>query len=137
MVTAIPKIVASFILSYPPNKFTSTFFASLLSFKNRSSFLKLANGICPSKTMLAPFHSTSSSSDETVFNHPRSVFEAITKLDDALKLFDEMTQRQPLPSVVQFNQLLQAVTKMKHYSCSIDLFKQMNVLRVHVDVYTS
>ncbi|CAI9277465.1 unnamed protein product [Lactuca saligna] len=86
--------------------------------------------------MLATFHLTSSPSHERVFNHPRSVFKLITNLDDAFNLFDEMTQRQPLPPVIHFNQLLQGVTKMKHYSCSIDFFKQMNALRVPIDMYT-
>ncbi|KAI3803992.1 hypothetical protein L1987_32159 [Smallanthus sonchifolius] len=47
-----------------------------------------------------------------------------------------MTQRKPLPSVVKFNRLLNAVTNMNHYSCSIDLFKQMCVNRVPFDAYT-
>ncbi|KAJ0818910.1 putative tetratricopeptide-like helical domain superfamily [Helianthus annuus] len=60
----------------------------------------------------------------------------ITNLNDALKLFDEMSHRQPLPSVVKFNQLLTAVTKMKHFSSSLDLFKQMCSLGVPVSNYT-
>ncbi|KAJ9556768.1 hypothetical protein OSB04_011382 [Centaurea solstitialis] len=83
------------------------------------------------QTISAPFHSDSAS------NHrPPSVFDKITKLDDALQVFDQMSQRQPLPSVVKFTQLLQAVTKMQHYSCSIHLFKQMVAIRAPVDLYT-
>ena len=99
---AVARHTASFI-----NSFKGTFVAS--SFKNPF----LATRI---QTIVAPFHSDSTS------NHRLpSVFDKITKLDDALKLFDQMTQRKPLSSVVKFNQLLQAITKMKHYSCSIDL----------------
>ncbi|GJT42844.1 hypothetical protein Tco_0951559 [Tanacetum coccineum] len=47
-----------------------------------------------------------------------------------------MSQRRPLPSVVEFTQLLQSVTKMKHYSHSLDMFKQMCALRVPVNDYT-
>ncbi|KAJ9556687.1 hypothetical protein OSB04_011301 [Centaurea solstitialis] len=65
-----------------------------------------------------------------------SMCQKITKLDDALQLFDQMSQRKPLPSVVKFNQLLQAVTKMQHYSCSIHLFKQMVAIGAPVNLYT-
>ncbi|KAL8238614.1 hypothetical protein R6Q59_015181 [Mikania micrantha] len=51
-------------------------------------------------------------------------------------MFDEMTQRKPLPSVVWFNQLLNAVTKMRHFSCCLDLFKQMWVIGVPADDYS-
>ncbi|KAJ9556754.1 hypothetical protein OSB04_011368 [Centaurea solstitialis] len=71
------------------------------------------------------------------WNPKSSLFEKITKVDDALQLFDKMTQRQPLPSVAKFNHLLAAVTKTKHYSCSIHLFKQMAAIGVPVDVYTT
>ncbi|CAH1412618.1 unnamed protein product [Lactuca virosa] len=81
-------------------------------------------------------HSTASSNQQTMVKHPRSICEKITSLDDALQLFDEMTQRQPLPPVIKFNELLQVVAKIRHYSCSIELFKQMNLLRVLVDAYT-
>ncbi|KAJ0672737.1 putative tetratricopeptide-like helical domain superfamily [Helianthus annuus] len=47
-----------------------------------------------------------------------------------------MTQRNPLPSVIKFNQLLNVVTKMNHFSCSLDLFKQMCAIGVPVDKYS-
>ena len=96
--------------------------------RNPFLLLQSASGI------QTPFHSYS---DPTSNHRHLSMCQKITKLDDALKLFDEMTQRQPLPSVVKFNQLLQAVTKMHHYSCSIDLYKQMAAIRTPVDVYTT
>ncbi|KVH91309.1 Pentatricopeptide repeat-containing protein [Cynara cardunculus var. scolymus] len=65
------------------------------------------------------------------------MYAKITKLDDAFQLFDEMTQRKPLPSVIKFNQLLQVVAKLKHYSSLIDLFKKMVSIGVLVDVYTT
>ncbi|KAJ9557037.1 hypothetical protein OSB04_011651 [Centaurea solstitialis] len=89
-------------------------------------------------TFLAPFHSNSPFNRHSWrFHCPRSVFDKITKLDDALQLFDQMTQTQPLPSVVKFNQLLTAVAKMKHYSCSIHLFKQMTPIGAPIDVWTT
>ncbi|KAI3756659.1 hypothetical protein L1987_56481 [Smallanthus sonchifolius] len=42
----------------------------------------------------------------------------------------------PLPSVVKFNKLLTVVTKMKHFTCSLDLFKQMCSLGVPVSKYS-
>nr|KAJ0215052.1 hypothetical protein LSAT_V11C300146570 [Lactuca sativa] len=133
-----PKNLASFIVSGSFDKFKDILatHSPILSFRNPSSFLQLSNGIFTPKTISARSHSTASSNRQTMVKHPRSMSEKITNLDDALQLFDEMTQRQPLPSVVKFNQSLQAVAKMKHYSCSIELFKQMNVVRVPVDAYT-
>ncbi|KAJ9556749.1 hypothetical protein OSB04_011363 [Centaurea solstitialis] len=105
------------------------------------SFLKPATiGIPTSQMFLAPFHSNSASNcQSSPFHHRRSMFETITKLDDALQLFDQMTQTQPLlPSVVKFNQLLlTVVAKMKHYSCSIHLFKQMASIGAPIDVWTT
>ncbi|KAL9998488.1 putative tetratricopeptide-like helical domain superfamily [Helianthus debilis subsp. tardiflorus] len=47
-----------------------------------------------------------------------------------------MIQRKPLPSVIKFNQLLNAVTKMNHFSSCLHLFKQMCVVRVPVSEYS-
>ncbi|KAJ0860153.1 putative tetratricopeptide-like helical domain superfamily [Helianthus annuus] len=65
-----------------------------------------------------------------------SRYQKLTSLDDAFNLFDEMTQRRPLPSVIKFNQLLSAVTKMNHFSSCLHLFKQMCVVGVPVDAYS-
>ncbi|GKA00782.1 tetratricopeptide-like helical domain-containing protein [Tanacetum coccineum] len=90
---------------------------------------------CPDVTFLSSqIHSNSSSSN--VDGHTQSKFQKVANLDDALNLFDKMSQRRPLPSVVEFTQLLQSVTKMKHFSHSLDMFKQMCALRVPVNDYT-
>ncbi|MFS7928642.1 putative tetratricopeptide-like helical domain superfamily [Helianthus anomalus] len=47
-----------------------------------------------------------------------------------------MSHRHPLPSVVKFTQLLNVVTKMKHFTYTLDLFKQMCSLGVPLDEYT-
>ncbi|KAJ0769804.1 putative tetratricopeptide-like helical domain superfamily [Helianthus annuus] len=65
-----------------------------------------------------------------------SLIHKITNLNDALNLFDEMSHTRPLPSVVHFTQLLNAVTKMKHFSSSLDLFNQMCSLGVPVNEYS-
>ncbi|KAM0030438.1 putative tetratricopeptide-like helical domain superfamily [Helianthus debilis subsp. tardiflorus] len=59
----------------------------------------------------------------------------ITNLNDALNLFDEMSHTRPLPSVVHFTQLLNAVTKIKHFTYALDLFNQMCSLGVPLDKY--
>ncbi|KAM0069558.1 putative tetratricopeptide-like helical domain superfamily [Helianthus debilis subsp. tardiflorus] len=47
-----------------------------------------------------------------------------------------MTQRRPLPSVVHFTQLLNAVAKMNHFSSSLHFFKQMSVIGAPVNEYS-
>nr|GEU49376.1 hypothetical protein [Tanacetum cinerariifolium] len=47
-----------------------------------------------------------------------------------------MKQTRPLPSVVEFNQILGVVNKAKHYSTSLDIFKQLCSLGVSVDYHT-
>ncbi|KAM0030400.1 putative tetratricopeptide-like helical domain superfamily [Helianthus debilis subsp. tardiflorus] len=70
------------------------------------------------------------------FSTNRSMLHKITNLNHALNLFDEMSQRRPLPSVVLFNQLLTSVTKTKHFSTSLHLFNQMCSLGVQLDKYS-
>ncbi|KAJ0803088.1 putative tetratricopeptide-like helical domain superfamily [Helianthus annuus] len=70
------------------------------------------------------------------FSTNRSTLHNITNLNHALNLFDEMSQRRPLPSVVKFTQLLHLVTKMKHFSSSLHLFNQMCFLGVPVNEYS-
>ncbi|PWA62816.1 tetratricopeptide repeat (TPR)-like superfamily protein [Artemisia annua] len=57
-------------------------------------------------------------------------------LDDALNLFNKMIHKRPLPSVVEFHQILRVVKKSEHYSTSLDIFKQLCSLGVSVDDYT-
>ncbi|PWA83034.1 tetratricopeptide-like helical domain-containing protein [Artemisia annua] len=60
----------------------------------------------------------------------------VANLNDALKLFNGMTQRHPLPSVDKFNKLLSVVNNMKHYSTSVDFYKHMCSLGLPVDYDT-
>ncbi|GKA78055.1 tetratricopeptide-like helical domain-containing protein, partial [Tanacetum coccineum] len=72
----------------------------------------------------------------SVDQHYKSIYQKVSNLDDALNLFDQMTQRPPFPSIIRFNQLLHSLSKMKHFSHSLHLFKQMCALRVPVNHYT-
>nr|XP_017224897.1 PREDICTED: pentatricopeptide repeat-containing protein At4g26800-like [Daucus carota subsp. sativus] len=58
------------------------------------------------------------------------------KLDDALQVFDKMLLMKPLPTVIDFNQLLAALVKMKHYSVAVSLFRKMRVESIAVDIFT-
>ncbi|KAJ0638925.1 putative tetratricopeptide-like helical domain superfamily [Helianthus annuus] len=101
---------------------------------NRTAFIKLGG------TNSFLLHSLSSfqfgTHTASLHSNVSSLVHKITNLNDALKVFDEMSHRQPLPSVVKFNQLLTAVTKIKHFSSSLDLFKQMCFLGVPDSNYT-
>ncbi|GMQ10938.1 hypothetical protein CsSME_00053743 [Camellia sinensis var. sinensis] len=48
--------------------------------------------------------------------------------DGALTQFHHMLRMRPLPSIVQFNQLLTSIARTKHYSTVISLFRKMNLL---------
>ncbi|KAL6276280.1 hypothetical protein ACE6H2_019881 [Prunus campanulata] len=60
----------------------------------------------------------------------------ITDLEDALNLFNSMLQTRPLPSIVDFNQLLGQVAKLKRYSTAISLCKQMDPLPIVPSICT-
>ncbi|MFS7926441.1 putative tetratricopeptide-like helical domain superfamily [Helianthus anomalus] len=88
----------------------------------------------PHSTSLASLlHSTSFSNNG---DPPLSMYQKVTSLDHAFNLFDEMILRKPLPSVVKFNQLLNVVTKMNHFSSCLHLFKQMCVIGVPLSKYS-
>ncbi|CAH1412616.1 unnamed protein product [Lactuca virosa] len=99
VLTAKPNHVASSVVSHPLNKFKGT---SIAHSTLISSFSQFGTRIFTPKTISARFLSTSSPNRQTLVNHPRSVSKKITNLDDAIQLFDEMTKREPLPSVFKF-----------------------------------
>ena len=57
-------------------------------------------------------------------------------LDHALGLFDTMLHMHPLPSIVDFTQLLGAIARMKHYSVVITLIRDMGSFGITPNVYT-
>jgi pentatricopeptide repeat protein len=61
---------------------------------------------------------------------------AFRNLDHALDLFDKMLHLRPLPSIVDFNQLLGAIARMNHYSVVITLIREMESLGIAPDVPT-
>ena len=57
-------------------------------------------------------------------------------LDQALDLFDKMLHLSPLPSIVDFTQLLGAIVRVKHYSHVITLIKQIESYGISLDLYS-
>ncbi|XP_059460258.1 pentatricopeptide repeat-containing protein At1g12300, mitochondrial-like [Corylus avellana] len=57
-------------------------------------------------------------------------------LDDALGLFDRMLHMHPLPSIVDFTQLLGAIARMKHHSTVVTLIKEMELSGIAPDART-
>ncbi|XP_071718239.1 putative pentatricopeptide repeat-containing protein At1g12700, mitochondrial [Rutidosis leptorrhynchoides] len=60
----------------------------------------------------------------------------VTKVDDALKVFDEMLHRQPLPSTIEFNKLITPIIKLKDYTTALTLFKRLNLMGIPANIYT-
>ncbi|KAL8479246.1 hypothetical protein ACS0TY_026204 [Phlomoides rotata] len=56
--------------------------------------------------------------------------------DDALVLYEKMTRMRPLPSVIEFTQLLTRVVHLREYSTAIRLFKDICNLDIPVNEYT-
>nr|XP_043630495.1 putative pentatricopeptide repeat-containing protein At1g12700, mitochondrial [Erigeron canadensis] len=107
-----------------------------------SSFLHLGRrfGTHPNNKSL---YSSSCSLDDNNVGTSSSVvvtyddYDKVTNLNDALKSFNVMIKKRPLPSVVKFTRLLHDVTELKHYACSLYLFKQLCALGVPVNTYTA
>ncbi|KAJ0478457.1 putative tetratricopeptide-like helical domain superfamily [Helianthus annuus] len=114
-------------------KLTGNFIANpfLPPLKYPLSSSRLGFQFSPHSTSLPSLlHSTSFS------DRPLSRYQKVTNLDHAFNLFDEMIQRKPLPSVIKFNQLLNALTKLNRFSSCLHLFKQMCAVGVPVDAYS-
>ncbi|KAJ0702942.1 putative tetratricopeptide-like helical domain superfamily [Helianthus annuus] len=68
--------------------------------------------------------------------HSNSEIEA-PDLSAALCSFEEMLHTRPLPSSSRFTPLLDFVTKIKCFSCSIDCFKQMRAVGVPLNKHSA
>ncbi|KAJ0716898.1 putative tetratricopeptide-like helical domain superfamily [Helianthus annuus] len=118
----------------PLNSRLHCFIKLIGNFITTSFFLpsssRLGFEFTPHSTSLASLlHYTSFSNNG---DRPLSRYQKVTSLDHAFNLFDEMI----LPSVIKFNQLLSALTKLNHFSSCLHLFKQMCVVGVPVDAYS-
>ncbi|KAK8358765.1 hypothetical protein V6Z12_A04G045500 [Gossypium hirsutum] len=57
-------------------------------------------------------------------------------VDHALILFNKMIEKYPMPSIVEFNKLLGAIVKMKHYLIVVSKYRRIELLGVSHDVYS-
>ncbi|CAI9273866.1 unnamed protein product [Lactuca saligna] len=75
------------------------------------------------------------SHQKILFLRNNSTVAQITKLNDALHLFDQMLHRQPRPSIFEFTKLITVIAKMEHYSTAVSLFKQINLMGIPSDLF--
>ncbi|KAJ8421505.1 hypothetical protein Cgig2_013183 [Carnegiea gigantea] len=59
-----------------------------------------------------------------------------SRIEDALHLFDEMTRKNPLPSLVHCTSLISPIVKMKHYDIVMSLLRRVELLGILHDVYS-
>ena len=57
-------------------------------------------------------------------------------VDHALDLFDTMLHMRPLPSINNFNHVLSAIARLKHYPIVISQIKRIKSFGISPDVYT-
>ncbi|TYI84818.1 hypothetical protein E1A91_D05G392500v1 [Gossypium mustelinum] len=102
-----------------------------------SSFIlrSLVNG----GSHLSNFHSSSSSSSNTIAPHIKALSKKAMsvrgkgKRDDG---FENMIGRYPVPSILEFTKLFAAIVRMKHYAIVVSMCSQMELLGVSHDVYS-
>ena len=78
----------------------------------------------------AAFYSNSTDSARNIIgcSNKYSCLPSNIALGNALSVFDKMLQRRPLPSVENFNRLLSALVKSKHYSTAISMIHRLGLL---------
>ncbi|KAB2032650.1 hypothetical protein ES319_D05G389600v1 [Gossypium barbadense] len=112
-----------------------------------SSFIlrSLVNG----GSHLSNFHSSSSSSSNTIAPHIKALSkkamsvrgkgkgdDGFENVDHALILFNKMIGRYQVPSILGFTKLFAAIVRMKHYAIVVSMCSQMELLGVSHDVYS-
>ncbi|KAH1097589.1 hypothetical protein J1N35_014510 [Gossypium stocksii] len=99
---------------------------------------------------LSNFHSFSSSSNtiathiEALNNKPMYMpvrgkgkrDHRFDNVEDTLILFSKMIEKYPKPSVMEFNKLLGAIIKMKHYAIVVSKYRRIELLGVSHNVYS-
>lgn len=59
-----------------------------------------------------------------------------TNLQDALNLYQEMISKNPLPSIIEFNQLTTAVARLKRYAAVLFLYKHLEFVGIVLNWYS-
>ncbi|TYG71636.1 hypothetical protein ES288_D05G413200v1 [Gossypium darwinii] len=99
---------------------------------------------------LSNFHSFSSSSN-TIATHIECLSKKLMSMpvrgkgkrdhrfdivDHALILFNNLIEKYPKPSIVEFNKLLGAIVKTKHYAIVVSKYRQIELLGASHNVYS-
>ncbi|KAL6203391.1 hypothetical protein ACLB2K_027091 [Fragaria x ananassa] len=84
-----------------------------------------------STLVTALFHSQPSNPSKSGETHPEN-----HNVEDVLKVFDEMLQRRPLPSVVRFTQILGQLVKLKQFEAVLSLNRQLLLSGIRPNHYT-
>ncbi|KAL6188314.1 hypothetical protein ACLB2K_039707 [Fragaria x ananassa] len=88
--------------------------------------------------LLALFHSLHTKPSKSRETHlgNRPLEPRVSNVEDALKVFDEMLHRRPLPSVIPFNQILTQLVKLKQFEAVLSLKRQLGLSGIASDAYT-
>ncbi|GKV27863.1 hypothetical protein SLEP1_g36983 [Rubroshorea leprosula] len=78
-------------------------------------------------TLLSSFNTLTHGSTEFKKSLRNKVIHEFDKTDDALTLFNEMPRSCPYPSLVEFDQPLTVVVRMKNYEATVSLCKLMEL----------
>jgi len=80
-------------------------------------------------SLLSSNHSKSISSSSTSSRKPKNhdASSSFRNIDDALASFNHMLHRKPRPCIDQFNKLLSAIARMRHYENVLSLSRQMEL----------
>lgn len=100
---------------------------------------RLCSSNCDAGTSLvftSEFHSASKI--ESLNHRNKFLFYTndINSPEEAMQLYKQMILIRPLPSVIQFTQLLGYLVKMGKYSDALSVYRNMLILGVAVDAYT-
>ncbi|XVE84499.1 hypothetical protein DITRI_Ditri17bG0018400 [Diplodiscus trichospermus] len=109
----------------------------------------ILRSIVDSKAIHSSFHSSFSCPFTTFTTHIKTICKNSVRVkgkgkkdvwfdnvDDAHTLFNQMFQKYPRPSIVDFTKILSAIVRMKHYAIVVSLCNQMELLRVPHNVYS-
>ncbi|MFQ6639928.1 hypothetical protein Gotur_015894, partial [Gossypium turneri] len=67
----------------------------------------------------------------------RKKYDRFNNADDALTLFNNVIEKYPKPWIMEFTKLLAAIVRMKHYAVVVSMYRQMELLGVFHNVYSS
>lgn len=99
---------------------------------------RLCSSRFPGTSLIYTYEFHSASKIESLNHRSKYLFctNDINSPEYALQLYKQMILMRPLPSVIQFTQLLDCLVKMGKYLDALSVFRNMSILGVAVDAYT-